>query len=212
MNEREQVGVNVYQINNNLICLADEVNSVITKLTNENKALLKSLENAVEKLKKMSNDKNKLEEEYKQKLVSHKKRLYDLYVKKRDKLIEDYKNKSKVFNKAINENKLYRKYYGDIVSAHEILYELYKKGTCKKYDVLNNFSDIKVFNSLKYKYSILIWKKILKDLGVYRKIGNKNIAYLDYKEAIDILDNLKIENEEEYFIKNFMKGGNDNEI
>ena len=52
MNEREQVGVNVYQINNNLICLADEVNSVITKLTNENKALLKSLENAVEKLKK----------------------------------------------------------------------------------------------------------------------------------------------------------------
>ena len=47
MNEREQVGVNVYQINNNLICLADEVNSVITKLTNENKALLKSLENAV---------------------------------------------------------------------------------------------------------------------------------------------------------------------
>lgn len=212
MNEREQVGVNVYQINNNLICLADEVNSVITKLTNENKALLKSLENAVEKLKKMSDDKNKLEKKYKQKLVSHKKRLYDLYVKKRDKLIEDYKNKSKVFNKAINENKLYRKYYGDIVSAHEILYELYKKGTCKKYDVLNNFSDIKVFNSLKYKYSGLIWKKILKDLGVYRKIGNKNIAYLDYKEAIDILDNLKIENEEEYFIKNFMKGGDDNEI
>ena len=73
MNEREQVGVNVYQINNNLICLADEVNSVITKLTNENKALLKSLENAVEKLKKMSDDKNKLEKKYKQKLVSHKK-------------------------------------------------------------------------------------------------------------------------------------------
>jgi hypothetical protein len=212
MNEREQVAINVYQIEDKEICLANEVNDVITMLTNENKALLKTLEDAVEKLKKISDDKNKLEEEYKNKLNLHKKRLYDLYVKKRDRLIEDYKNRSKKFNDAINENKLYRKYYGDIVSAQEILYELYKQGTCKKYDILNNFSDIKVFNSLKYKYSGLIWKKIFKDLGIYRKIGNKNIAYLDYHQAEKIIDNLKIENEEELFIKKFMKGGDKDEI
>jgi aspartyl/asparaginyl-tRNA synthetase len=212
MEQKITLKIPTYQVGNNIVCLENEVAHVVNALMEENTKLLNLLEKATKEVVELRKVKPKLEEEYKNKLNSHKKRMYDLYVKKRDKLIEDYKNRSKRFNDAINENKLYRKYYGDIVSAQEILYELYKQGTCKKYDVLNNFSDIKVFNSLKYKYSGLIWKKILKDLGVYRKIGNKNIAYLDYKEAIDILDNLKIENEEEYFIKNFMKGGDDNEI
>ena len=212
MEQKITLKIPTYQVGNNIVCLENEVAHVVNALMEENTKLLNLLEKATKEVVELRKVKPKLEEEYKNKLNSHKKRLYDLYVKKRDKLIEDYKNKSKVFNKAINENKLYRKYYGDIVSAHEILYELYKKGTCKKYDVLNNFSDIKVFNSLKYKYSGLIWKKIFKDLGIYRKIGNKNIAYLDYHQAEKTLDNLKIENEEELFIKKFMKGGDKDEI
>jgi len=210
MEDKITLEIPTYQVGQNIVCLEHEVSNVVNALMQENTKLLNLLEKATNELVQLRELKPKLEEEYKNKLYQHKQKLFRYYQNKKDRLIEDYKERNKKFNKAIDENKLYRKYYGKLISPQELLFKLFKEGTCEKYDKLEAFSNIKIEGGGRgLEYAILLWKKIFKDLGIYRKIGNNNIAYMDYHHAEKVIDNLKIESEEEHFIKTFMKGNKD---